>query len=365
MLGDSFAPDRCNRVLAGLAGYPNSAAATRFRLYQLRDALARHSISLRITPYLNETEFQRFYSGSPLRRVGDALSATGRSVLRLTQKCDAVLVHREATLFGPAFVERVVGRNRPLILDFDDAIWTPVHHGLKGAIRNTRKFDWLFRRADALIAGSNYLLEEGKSRARPGIPTIVAPTVVPAATWTPKTKKEDAIPTIGWVGTHSTAVSLRQVEPALRRLRARGHRFTVRLVGAGSFRFDELEATYDDWSLRREKDDFASMDIGLGPMLDELWWYGKCGFKQVQFATVGVPTVSSPVGAVCDVVRENETGLFARSDAEWETQLERLLVDHTLRQQIGTEARRFAESTLSAEVMAPRVASFVDSVLRR
>jgi len=55
------------------------------------------------------------------------------SVMKAARSYDAILIYREASLIGPAIYERLLARTgKPIILDFDDAIWSPAQAHLNG-----------------------------------------------------------------------------------------------------------------------------------------------------------------------------------------------------------------------------------------
>jgi len=64
----------------------------------------------------------------------------------------------------------------------------------------------------------------------------------------------------------------------------------------------------------------------------------------------------SPVGVNAEIVRDGDSGLLARTEAQWEEALERLLADAFLRRRMGREGRATVERAYSAAVVAPRVA---------
>jgi glycosyltransferase involved in cell wall biosynthesis len=85
------------------------------------------------------------------------------------------------------------------------------------------------------------------------------------------------------------------------------------------------------------------MHIGLMPLYDDEISKGKCGFKAIQYMSLGIPAVVSPVGVNSVIVEEGINGFICNTSAEWKDKLERLLSDTTLRQQLGNEARKKIE----------------------
>jgi glycosyltransferase involved in cell wall biosynthesis len=89
------------------------------------------------------------------------------------------------------------------------------------------------------------------------------------------------------------------------------------------------------------------MHIGIMPLEDSEVEWGKCAFKAIQYMSLGIPPVVSPVGANCTVVQNNINGFWADSPAEWFNRIEELLVNRDLREEIGIQARKRIEDHYS------------------
>lgn len=366
------------RIL-GLATYPASAAATRFRLVAMSPYLRARGWDVDFEPFLDDEFLGGFYAkGSSLAKAG-YLAARTLERLRLAlsvPEAKAVLIQREAALIGPPYAELILSawKRLPIIYDFDDAIWEldlaqSAHPLAARLLKDPNKCWRIMGRAAGVIAGSSYLA----ARARAvNSNVIVVPTVVSSKEWTPWPNRlrgelhPGGPPRIGWVGTHSTAHQLQLVEPALRQLRAEGHEFELHVVGAGEgFSLETVDLESRPWRLADEICEFQRIDIGLAPTIEGPVYQGKCGLKQLQYMAVGVPFVSSWVGGERDFVVDGENGLVAHSADDWYRHLKALLESSTLRQKLSVEGRRAVDTEYSLEVQGPRVARFVeDSVAR-
>ena len=365
------------RTLLALAAYPERVAATRFRLTQVLPYLRARGWNVQFEPFVDDAFLGGFYAeGDQVRK---ATYLASRSLDRLTMALgaadiDAVFIQREAALIGPAYAEVILRwiKQLPTIVDFDDAIWhydlpRSTHPIAARLLKRPQKCWHTIRHATLVIAGSSYLAE----RAREVNSNVrVVPTVVSSKTWTPRPGRlrgelvDDALPRIGWVGSHTTAHQLELVEPALRQLRSEGHRFEVHVVGAGEdFALGSIEAHQRPWRLDEEIHEFQDIDIGLAPMHAEPVYEGKCGFKQLQYMAVGVPFVSSWVGGARDFVRDGENGLVARSADDWYRQLKGLLESRELRTKLSQNGRRLVETEYCLEVQGPRVAGYIEEAL--
>lgn len=362
------------RVL-GLCSYPVEAAATRFRLTQFVGPLAERGIDIEIKPFLSGKQFREIYEdhGLLLKALGMVRPLFGRlsEVVRL-RKYDLLFVQREAMIFGPGIFEwlyQKIGR-MPLILDLDDATYvryvSPKYGKLGSLFKFFGKTDNLIRRADAVICGNRFIAEHVESL---GTRAVIVPTVVDTDKFYP-VEKENEVPVIGWIGTHSTYPFLESLFPVLERL-AMKHRFILRVVGAG--RDDVLvkgvEVDIRKWSLQREAEDFRTLDIGLYPMTlsdsaKAEWLLGKSGFKAIQYMAVGVPFVMSPVGVGTEIGEAGKTHLAAESEEEWFLALDNLLRSASERGEMGANGREFALKHYTIGQQADKIEALFREVLR-
>ena len=366
------------KKLLALASFPYSAAASRFRICLYESFLQQQNISLDFKPFLNETEFASFYRPGAFSSKALAvakLSIKHLSVLLSAKKYHGVFVQREAALLGPAIVELCLnmGFQIPLIFDFDDAIWldstnASQHKLAAKLLKVPQKTQWLVKRANLVVAGSNHLANYAKQYNHN---VHVFPSVISHTLWAPLPHRLDGIftnpnspPVIGWIGTHSTAPQLELVAPALRRLSQEGHQFTIRVVGAASsFHLEGLPIETAPWNAQTEISDFQNIDIGLAPMWSSPWSEGKCAFKQIQYMAVGVPHVSSLIGGARDFVVHNENALVAHNEGDWYIHLKQLLTDQALRAKLATNGRKLIEEKLSLEKQGPILTNLIQQVL--
>ncbi len=343
----------CMRVLA-LATYPIEAAATRYRLQQFVDPLAARGINMIIRPFLNSKLFKSLYDRDslPLNALGLAKALLLRSKDVITaHNTDVVLVQREAMLFGPPIIEWLTSRltNRPLVLDLDDATYIPYTGPTYGRLGRTLKWfsktDDLIRWARIVTCGNRIIAEYVAGK---GTEARVIPTVVDSNIFCPAPKKRKCEPPVlGWIGTHSTYPYLESILPVLSEL-ARDYRFRLKIVGAGrrDINIPDVQVENVTWELEREVHDFQSIDIGLYPIDANLyaanWAAGKSGFKAIQYMSVGIPYVATPVGTVQEMGSLGRTHFCATNENEWWDALSLLIRDRDLREKMGAAGRQFA-----------------------
>lgn len=348
------------RLLA-LASYPVEAASSRYRIVQFIEPLARRGIDVTFSPFLDAALFDALYKpGLLLSRLPRLLLRTLRRLGAVVAgaRADVVFVQREAMLIGPPVIEWLIARvlRRPMIVDLDDANWiaytSPVYGRLATWLKWPSKTDRLIRWARAVTCGSPYIAAYAKG--------VLIPTVVDTRRFRPAPRRDTDVPTVGWIGTHSTYAYLERLLPLFERLAAEVP-FRLRIVGSGRAQIDVRGVEVDTrrWSLEREVEDFQSLDIGVYPIADDAWSAGKAGFKAVQYMATGVPFVMSPVGICATMGIAGRTHLVAMTDDEWHDALLRLIHDAALRQSMSTEGRAFAEQHYDAEPQADALAEVI------
>lgn len=356
-----------------LATYPRTAAATRFRFVQFFPFLQERGIDCTLSTFLSDDAFADLYR--PERRVRTVLRGLGRGATRLGEAArardyDVVIVQRNAMLYGPPLMEKLIAQvmRRPLVYDYDDAIWLQDHNPTWGVLARIARWPGrtasLIRMARHVVACNTYTREYAL-RFRKAEDVSVIPTVVDPAVYRPDPQpRPDGVPVVGWIGTHSTAKYLEDLRPAIEAAGARA-RFRLRIVGAGRpFTFRGVEVENKRWSLENEVMDYQGLDVGLYPVRDDEWGHGKTGFKPVVYMSCGAACVASPVGGVTEFIRHGSNGLFAATTSEWTEHIVRLVEDASFRQRLGTAGRETVLARYSVGVHAPTLASIIDSAAR-
>lgn len=347
-------------------------------------ALRARGITPTLRPFMDDAFFATFYRpGGQVNKAKRLAKAAALRVLELAlaRRYDALFVQREAALVGPALFEEACARGLriPLIFDFDDAIWISdksTSPGMKSKhplaaklLKFPSKTERIIALSTEIIAGSQHLATFARTLA-PTKPVSVVPTVVSRSTWAPLPGRMageilGTPPVIGWVGTHSTASQLDLVLPALRQLASEGVRFKLRMVGAQrpDIQIDGVEVEDAAWSLERDVLNFQELDIGLGPMFNDAWSEGKCGFKQLQYMAVGVPQVTSLSGGGRDFLRHGDNALIAHEEQDWYRHIKALLSDHALRAKLARSGRQLIEEEYCTEVQGERIVDVLERAM--
>ena len=79
----------------------------------------------------------------------------------------------------------------------------------------------------------------------------------------------------------------------------------------------------------------SDFDIGVMPLLDEPYAQGKCAMKALEYMSMGIPVVASPVGENVFAIKHGYNGFLAPSSEEWQECLEKLIIDVSFRRENG------------------------------
>jgi glycosyltransferase involved in cell wall biosynthesis len=242
------------------------------------------------------------------------------------------------------------------VLDLDDAVF----------LRYPEKFEKLTRLADLIVCGNSYIEEWAKER-NPN--TIVIPTCVDTSVYVPAAKRAATGFVIGWIGTPSNVPMLNTIIPALQILKSK-HDFILRIVTA----LDELPAELRDsglpieivrWNAKLDVRELQQFDVGVMPLTDDDWNRHKCGFKLLQYMSVGIPAVASPVGVNRTIINHGENGFLAETTNDWTASLASQASDRNLRNSIGNAARETVTARYSIEANFPRYEAALLNLLSR
>lgn len=339
-----------------LVPYPTGEAPSqRFRFEQYFGLLNSENIKF------NVSAFWGFRAWTILYRQGFAIEKACWLLIGFAKRCvdlaksiqyDRIFIHRECAPVGPPVFEFVLANifRKKIIYDFDDAIWlanTSVENSLVRWIKFHGKVKSICRWSAIVSCGNGWLADF----ARPyNSNVVVNPTTIDTLDlhnperW-PSKKENDRV-VIGWTGTHSTIGYLLEILPALQSIEKK-YTVTIRVISNKDPELPLASYEFIAWKKETEITDLIAFDIGIMPLADDEWAKGKCGFKALQYMALGIPSIASAVGANMDIIQNNSTGILCRSESEWASKLEKLIVDSAWRKSLGINARAFVAANYS------------------
>ncbi len=252
-------------------------------------------------------------------------------------------------------------RAKRIIYDFDDAVMYR-NSKAKDPISQARRkrFVQMIQASDFVIAGNEFL----KKEVLPFNSNVeVIPTPIDQNRYSLKdhaNKKERV--TLGWIGDHGSVHYLEKMRPIFEKIGTRYPRCELKIVCDTFFDCDHINVVKKHWTSEEEVTGLQSFDIGLMPLVDDPWSWGKCGLKIIQYQGVGVPVVCTPVGINRDLVKDGVNGFWAKTSEEWERKIPILIEDSEGREKMGREGRRKVLENFTIQSCAPRLFSILKRV---
>ena len=255
---------------------------------------------------------------------------------------DFIFIHREASPIGPPLFEWIIAKiwRKKIIYDFDDAIWLPntsEQNKMVASIKWHHKVDSICKWAYKVSAGNQYLAEYARQF---NDNVVVNPTTIDTeGMHKPTARPKNETFTIGWTGTHSTMPYLLPILPVLDELH-QSYPFKLLTISNQLPDFERSYLEFRKWQKSTEIADLQQMDIGIMPLTDDKWAKGKCGFKALQYMSLRIPALISPVGVNVEIVDDGINGFLCTSDEEWKKALTRFFEDPSLIEQMADACRK-------------------------
>ncbi len=333
--------------------YPHQEAPSqRFRFEQYFDFLEANEFEVEIYPFINKSTWKTLYGeGKVFKKAWGILMSFVRrfALLSKLHKADFIFIHREAAHIGPPIFEWIIAKvlRRKYVYDFDDAIWLPNYSESNAKFHRLKaywKVRYCMKWASQITAGNAYLADYAR-QFNPNV-QIVPTTIDTVNHHNIMTDHQSHELTIGWTGTHTTMHYLDELIPVLKSLEQK-YTFTFLVISNQSNNYDLKSLKFVKWNKATEIEDLAKINIGVMPLKKDIWSEGKCGFKGLQYMALEIPTIMSPVGVNSTIVQNGINGFLVETEEEWYEVLEKLILERSLRIQIGKAGKRRIEEAYS------------------
>lgn len=324
----------------------------RFRFEHYIQIPNEHKLVFTVKPFFSAKTWsilhkKNFYIQKGTGVIGGLLN---RFFLMFTLfKYSYVFIHREAAPIGPPIFEWIIAKlwRKKIIYDFDDSIWvsdaSAANPGME-KLKCTWKVERICKMSHIISAGNEYLRQYGLQYCKD---SRLIPTVVDTEGHHNQIKNQADEPlTIGWTGTFTNFQNLQKITGIIHKL-AQNYKFEFLIIADKDPQFTNVQYRFIKWNLQTEIADLKRMHIGIMPLANTMAEKGKCGFKAIQYQSLGIPAVVSPIDPNTRIVLNNKGGYWADNEAEWYQRLETLLNNTVLRTEMGIYARNHIEENYS------------------
>jgi glycosyltransferase involved in cell wall biosynthesis len=336
--------------------YPKGEAPSqRFRFEQYLPFLLEQGFEYDLKTFYSEKAWGTLHQkGHFLKKTGGIISAFFLRFILLFKlhRYTHIFIHREGAPIGPPILEWFIAKivRKQVIYDFDDAIWLPNYSEANASyqrLKYYKKVNKIMKWASKVSAGNDYLAKYAKQFNENVVvnPTTIDtenyhnPSLYPAPT--PKSKL-----VIGWTGTLTTAKYLHEIVLVLEDL-SQKYDFEFCVISNEAPEIELQALRFVKWKKETEIEDLLRFDIGVMPLTEDRWSNGKCGFKALQYMSLGIPTIASPVGVNPSIIDHGVNGFLCSTQQDWKNAFEYLLADEHNRHNMHEAAREKIRSNYS------------------
>ena len=162
--------------------------------------------------------------------------------------------------------------------------------------------------------------------------------------------------TVGWVCSHSHLLDARDHYDVLQRWMHKNPDARFHWVGPPKVTaFAPWQQKVTPW----QKDPAAYLaslrhmgfSVGIAPLADLPFNYGKSGIKAEEYSAIGVPTIASDFPQYQEVIEDGKTGFLVKTKGGWGDKLSLLMNDPARRKEMGAAAKEHVSTrTISKTV---------------
>jgi glycosyltransferase involved in cell wall biosynthesis len=353
-----------------LTRYGALGASSRLRALQYLPGLLSAGFLVTVQYLLPSEDLQaRYLSGQySVLKLLQNYTKRCQALLKRSQ-FDVIWIEKEALPWCPLWLERALLRNVPYVLDFDDAIFHNYDQHRMAWVRRVfgGRLDGLMASATLVVCGSPYLAERARDAGAKRVTQL--PTAIDLQRY-PNSSAKLILPLkprdvarIVWIGTPSTVHYLQMLAEPLQAL-AKQHKFVFRVIGGGPIDLPGVLLEHLPWSEYTEVAHISDCDVGVMPLVDSPFEWGKCGYKLIQYMACSLPVVASPIGVNMQIVQPGVNGFLANTPAQWQDALGQLLQDRALSSKMGFAGRLEVEQTYCIQHTGPKMAAILRSAAK-
>jgi len=252
---------------------------------------------------------------------------------------DCVFLHKKRlNRIEKFFLKRFA---KKIIYDFDDAVMYDNSNPEKHNKKKFTKFVNTIKAVDTVIAGNQYLADIAL-KFNPNVKILPTGLDLSQYIVAKKGTETDHVKLV-WIGSGSNLEYLKQISPALEQIGKKYKNVSLKIICNEFFDLENMAVEKIEWSQQSQGQELADCDIGLGPLPDDNFTRGKCGFKLLQYAAASLPIIASPVGVNAEIIKDGTNGFHAINCGEWIEKLSIMVKDKKQRIQMGKASLTIAE----------------------
>ncbi len=338
-----------------LSPYPlHKAPSQRLKYEQYYNAFQDAGYSLDTKSFVSDAFWSIIYKkGFLARKAFYTLQGYIKRLLVLftIRKYDIVYIHLWVTPFGIPFFEFLVALfSKKIVYDIDDMVFlghsSKANSFIKG-LKGKSKMIFLMKKAHHVITCTETL--DAFVRQYNVKTTDISSTVNTSDLYFEKANyKNGESVIIGWSGSHSTSKYLSLLSNVILQLNKK-YKIKLVVMGDSGFFIEGVNVSAFDWQEDIEIETISSFDIGVYPLPDEPWVYGKSGLKAIQYMGLGIPTIASAIGSNFRIISDGINGFLAQNEQDWYEKLSLLIENVSLRERLGREGRQTIVDYYSVE----------------
>lgn len=347
--------------------YPHAEAPSqRFRFEQYFDALKANGFEIHQEPYWDLKTWEILYAkGKWLQKILGVIRAMFKRLLIIFKApaYDFIFIHREFSPIGYPIIPLLIAKllRKKIIFDFDDAIWIPnvsnsnrVFGFLKMYSNTSRFIKWSYKVSCGNDYLKNFALTYNSS-------SFFIPTTIDTNYHTPSVKKPDKRNfIIGWTGTHSTMKYLDELIPVFEKIIHNYPHVEIHVISNKDPEWNIPNLRFIQWNKENEIQDLSHFDVGVMPLEHDAWSEGKCGFKALQYLSIGVPAIASPVGVNTKIIQEGTNGFLCLTPQEWEEKISLLITNNEVLVNLQKNCRSSIMDIYSVKANTPHFLNLFD-----
>ena len=256
--------------------------------------------------------------------------------------------------FGSTFEKIYIKKSKKVVYDIEDNTLIKKVNNLNKItffFKNTNKIKYLINNANHIITSAPGLLDKVGAISKKNNSTYICASIETFRYVNTKIAKNTDQINIGWTGTFSSMEYIKIIEPALIKINSIRN---IKFIVISNIKYHHKDINHESiiWTKDNEISDLCKIDIGVYPLpMQDDWVLGKSGLKSLQYMALGIPSVSSNVGNIKNIITNYRNGILVNNENEWCQSLIKLIDNKELRHTIGKNGQLKVKNEFSVEVL--------------